>query len=210
MTRSNQQWLADLKRPGPEQEKALEDLRAIILSGLPYALASYLSPSDPNFEALAEETAQETLLRVLDKLETFQGRSQFTTWVHKIAIRIGLTELRRRKWRDVSLDGLIEGDPSSAKIKLLTDPGSGPERSTLQADMLKRVERLINEELSEKQRQVMIAINIHGLPMSEVARRMDTNRNALYKLLHDARIRLKTRLTAEGLSPDEVLAAFEK
>ncbi|NOH03849.1 MAG: hypothetical protein HND47_18735 [Chloroflexi bacterium] len=35
-------------------------------------------------------------------MDTFEGRSLFTTWVHKIAIRIALTELRRKRWRDAS------------------------------------------------------------------------------------------------------------
>jgi len=48
------------------------------------------------------------------------------------------------------------------------------------------------------------------MPLEEVARRMDTNRNALYKLLYDARKRLQRALADEGLSPDEVLAAFDE
>ena len=207
--RNNEEWLSDLRSPGPNQEAALTDLRAIIISGLSYALSNYLSPSDPHFDDLVEEVAQDTLLRVLDRLETFRGLSQLTTWVHKIAIRIALTELRRRKWRDVSLDELLEEGSSSAPSMLMADSESSPERSSIQDDMMSRVNRLILEELTEKQRQAMIAISIKGLPLEEVARRMGTNRNALYKLLHDARLRLKNRMTAEGLSPEDVLAAFE-
>jgi RNA polymerase sigma-70 factor, ECF subfamily len=48
------------------------------------------------------------------------------------------------------------------------------------------------------------------MPISEVARRMGTNQNALYKLLHDARRKLKRQMEAAGLSPLEVLAAFEE
>jgi RNA polymerase sigma-70 factor (ECF subfamily) len=44
--------------------------------------------------------------------------------------------------------------------------------------------------------------------MEEAARRLGTNRNALYKMLHDARLRIKKRLAAEGLSPEDVLAAM--
>ena len=117
MKRSNEQWLANLKSSGSEQEAALSDLRAIIMKGLPYALSKYLSPKDPNFEALSEEVAQDTLLRVLDRMDTFQGRSQFTTWIHKIAVRIALTELRRRKWRDVSLNDLLDEGASSATLR---------------------------------------------------------------------------------------------
>ena len=180
------------------------------MKGLPYALSKYLPQNDPHFDALTEEVAQDTLLRVLDRLDTFQGRSKFTTWVHKIAVRIALTELRRRKWRDISLDNLLEEGASTSTLKLTADRSAGPERSALQEDLLSHVERLIREELTEKQRQAMTAISIHGLPLEEVARRMDTNRNALYKLLHDARLRLKSRLAAEGLTPEDVLAAFEK
>ena len=98
--RTNETWLADLRDNGQARELALEDLRAIIQKGLPFALSRWLSPDQPQFNALVEEVTQETLLRVLDQLDTFEGRSQFTTWVHKIAVRIALTELRRKRWRD--------------------------------------------------------------------------------------------------------------
>jgi RNA polymerase sigma-70 factor (ECF subfamily) len=209
MNRTNEQWLFALRSTGSEQEAALSDLRTIILAGLPYALSKYLSPSNPHFESLAEEVSQDTVLRVLDRLDTFQGRSQFTTWVHKIAIRIALTELRRRKWHDISLDNLFDKGVSTSTMLLMSEKAAGPEKSTLQKDMIDLIENLISEELTDKQRQALIAVSVHGLPLEEVARRMNTNRNALYKLLHDARLRLKNRLLTEGLTPEDVLAAFE-
>ena len=75
--------------------------------------------------------------------------------------------------------------------------------------MISLISRIIQEELTDKQRQAMIAIGVKGMPMEEVARRMGSNRNALYKLLHDARIRLKNRLALEGLTPEDVLSVFE-
>ena len=131
-----------------------------------------------------------------------------TSWVQKIAVRISLTELRRRKWRNVSLDDILDEGASAETLQRMADPSVSPEGSALQSDMMSRVLRLISAELTDKQRQAMVAIILHGLPMSEVARQMNTNRNALYKLLHDARLRLKKRLEAEGLSPNEVLASF--
>lgn len=206
--RTNEQWLSDLRTPGPDQEVALADLREIVYKGLPYALGKWLPADDPHLDPLIEEVTQDTLLRVLSRLDTFEGRSQFTTWVHKIAVRIALTELRRRKWRDVSLDSLIEDQPISASLRLMADKKSGPETSAEQSDMIDQIERLISEELTEKQRQAMIAISIQGMPLEEVARRMNTSRNALYKLMHDARLRLKRRLAQEGLTPQDVLAIF--
>ena len=207
--RSNEQWVDDLDAPGEAQEIALGDLRAIVLRGLAYALSKWLTPSDPEFESLSEEVAQDTLLRVLESLHTFEGRSKFTTWVHKIAVRIALTELRRKRWRDVSLDELTENAPGQGPLGVLTAHVAGPEVVAEQSDMIAHLQRVISEELTEKQREALIATRIHGMPMEEVARRMGTNRNALYKLLHDARLRLKTRLEEEGLSPEDVMAAFE-
>jgi RNA polymerase sigma-70 factor (ECF subfamily) len=69
--------------------------------------------------------------------------------------------------------------------------------------------RVINEELTDRQRDALVAVKVKGMPLEEVARRMDSNRNAMYKLLHDARQRLKEKLLAEGISPEEILAAFE-
>ena len=208
--RTNEEWLADLKTDGPQKEAALADLRAAIATGLPYALSNYLSPDNPQFQSLAEEVTQDTLLRVLDHLDTFEGRSRFTTWVQKIAVRIALTELRRRRWRDFSLDSLVEENEEGVSFpSLMIDPAPNPDSLTQQGDMLQRVGRLINEELTEKQRQAMVATAIEGVPLEEVARRMGMKRNALYKLLHDARLRLKKRLAKEGLTTEDMWAVFD-
>lgn len=208
--RTNQEWLNELRTPGPDQEEALSDLRAIIMKGLPYALSKWMKPNDPKFDPLVEEVSQDTLLRVLDKMDTFEGRSKFTTWVHKIAIRLALTELRRRRWKNVSLESLVEGDDKVIAPQLLEDPAPDPNLTTEQGDLLLRVERIISEELTEKQRTAIVAALIKGMPLQEVARRMDTNRNALYKLMHDARLRIRDRLKDEGLTPEDVLEAFEQ
>ena len=209
-TRTNEEWIADLQAEGPAREAALEDLRAVVINGLPYALSRWVSSSDPQFNFLVEEVAQETLIRTLSRLHTFEGRSQFTTWVHKIAIRIALSELRRKRWRDSSLDELVDNEESPASESLLEDSSVGPERSVERADMMSRVRRVIAEELTDRQREALVMLGIQDIPMDEAARRLKTNRNALYKLLHDARLRLKRRLTLEGLNAQEVLAAFEE
>ncbi len=209
--RSNEGWLADLKSEGPDKEAALADLRAVILKGLPYALSNYLSPDNPQFKPLTDEVTQDTLLRVLDHLDTFEGRSRFTTWVQKIAVRIALTELRRRRWRDFSLDSLVEENEEGVSFpSLMIDPAPNPDSLTQQSDMLQRVGRLINEELTEKQRQAIVATTIEGVPLEEVARRMNMKRNALYKLLHDARLRLKNRMADEGLTTEDIWAVFDR
>jgi len=208
-TRTNEIWLADLSGSGEAHETALQDLGEIIRKGLPYALTRWLSADNPLFQPLVEEVTQETLLRVLDQLSTFEGRSLFTTWVHKIAIRIALTELRRKRWRDSSLDELSENEDSAPPAGLLEDSQASPEKFAERSDMLSHVRRILQEELTPKQREALVLLGLQDMPMEEAAKRMKTNRNALYKLLHDARLRLKKRLALEDLTPQDLLLAFE-
>ncbi|MGE5252268.1 MAG: RNA polymerase sigma factor [Bacteroidota bacterium] len=206
--RDNDTWLRDLRAGGAPREAALADLHTLLMRALPQGLSRSLPAQSPGFESLVEDTAQETLLRVLDKLDSFEGRSQFTTWVYKIAVRIALNELRRRRWRDVSLDGLESDDDPETAPRQFPSSDPGPEHLVEQADILKRVQAILSEELTGRQRAAMLAVNVQGVSMEEVARRMGTNRNALYKLMHDARVRLKHRLEREGLSPESILEMF--
>ena len=207
--RTSEEWVADLRAGGDRQALALEDLRAIILRGLPYAIAGRLDPNSPESEALTEEVVQETLMNVLKYLDTFEGRSQFTTWAHKIAVRAALTELRRVRWREVPLPEMEMDEDTDSSYREMPDDQASPEEQVSQTEMMKRVNHILMEELTEKQRQALMAI-MEGFPLEEAARRMGTNRNALYKMLHDARLRLKKRLEKEGLTPQEVLSVFEK
>jgi len=208
--RNNEEWLNDLRGNGEAYETAIADLRSVIARGLPFALSRWLSPANPQFDALVEEVTQDTVLRVLDQIDTFEGRSQFTTWVHKIAIRIALTELRRKRWQDSSLDEIIDTEDKPTPQGLLRDTSVSPEQSAERADMLAHVRRVIDEELTERQRNALVMLGLQGMPMEVTAKKLNTNRNALYKLLHDARLRLKSRLESEGLSAQDILTAFEQ
>ena len=202
--RSNEEWLTALRGPG--QEEALSDLRVLLARGLGYALAGRANVR----EADIQDFVQDSLLKILGALDSFRGESQFLTWAQKIAVHVAFTELRRRRWKDVSLENVTQGAEESDFIpETLSDKRDGPEKQAIQNDMLRALRRIITEELTEKQRQVLVAVQINGMPMQEVADRMNTNRNAIYKLMHDARRRLKKRMMTEGMSPEEMMAAFE-
>lgn len=203
--RTNEEWLEELG--GSDPDPALMDLRSIILRGLYAALYHQLSE---NIEIILEDFVQEALIKILDNLHTFRGDSKFTTWAHKIAINTAFTELRRRRWRNISLQKMAERfEGNDYTPAILEDPNLSPEqRATLQI-ILEQIDHLINNELTEKQRTALTAVVLNGVPMEEVARRMDTNRNALYKLIHDARKRLKQHLVNTGVSPEEVLGIFD-
>ena len=201
--RTNQQWLEALR--GPDHDQALADLRAGLLRGLRYALADRPEVSD----AALEDFVQEAILRILDNLDSFRGESRFTTWAQKIAVRVALTELRRVRWRDVSLEELTGDSDTDFLPSTLADPSAGPEQRAMQSAVLEALRQVISEQLTERQRRVIRAVYQQAMPLEEVARRMGTNRNALYKLLHDARQRIRQEMIARGLSSKEALDAFE-
>jgi len=205
-TRTNKEWLQALEEP-PDPE-ALEDLRKILLRGLRAALGPRMGG---DVEAMAEDFVQEALLKTLSNLHTFRGESRFTTWAQKIAIHIALSELRRRRWKDIPLQTFTqnaEGDEMTPT--LLADPTPQPDQLATQRDLMETVEELIFDELTERQRTALLGMLQDGVPLNELAERMDTNPNALYKLLHDARQRLRQRLEEKtGLSAPELLSLFE-
>lgn len=208
--RTNEQWLSDLRSESTQREEALIELGRVILAGLPYALSKWLPPDDPRFPPLAEEVTQETILRVTTQLDTFEGRSQFTTWVYTIAVRLALTELRKAKWNEVSLDEMVAGKEDDDEPRDMPDPSPGVQPSAEKKEMMAMLFRVMQEELTEKQRTALMAVAVKEMPLEEVAHRMGTERNTLYKLLHDARLKLKKLLEKEGFSPAEIMSTFEQ
>ncbi len=207
--RTNDDWLMELAEDSQVRAAAIRDLRLILLNGLRRALLNQVDATGSDFEALIDDFAQDALLKTLEKLDSFEGRSRFTTWAHKIAIHVALSELRRKRWRDRSLDDMMETEDGDYTPRFVADSAPGPDVTAEQADMIARVRRLIREELTDKQRTVMIATAIEGATPADVARQLNMKTNAVYKVLHDARVRLRQRLTLEGLSTQEILAIFE-
>lgn len=202
MDKSNATWLRDLRGSGVEQQAALSDLRNALLRGLRRALSGHAHASD----AFLEDIVQEALLRILDRLAQFKGRSRFVTWATSIAIRMALSELRRRRWQDVSLEDVVSTRADFAAPRA-TDEGSDPPLETERRAILAHMYAIIHRELTEKQRTALLA-ELKGMPQAEIARHLGSNRNAVYKLTHDARKRLKRGLEASGYHAEDIHGAF--
>lgn len=212
-TRTNEIWLKELRSSGPTQEAAIGDLRNLLLR----AVLFFFSRNQNDFERLAreetlqlaEDCAQEALIAVMNHLSDFRGDSKFTTWAYKFAINTALTTARRERWKTVSLDSLTD-DSDSLPEWLVKDksPGLAPDRSALQGEVGEIIREVIERDLTDKQRQVLILMVFNEVPMDEVVRRFDTNRNAVYKILHDARRKLKSGLQSRGFEIGETLALF--
>ena len=203
MQRSNETWLAELSVEGPEQQAALSDLRSLLLRTLGHA---FRGQRQLHAGALLEDSVQEALVRILERLPQFEGRSRFVTWATSIAIRVVMTEMRRRRFKDVSLDELVEG-PTSFTPPVATDDASNAAERSGQREIVDRMYEIIRDELTEKQRSALLA-ELRGMPQVEVARHLGSSRNALYKLVHDARRRVKRGLEAAGFEAHDVKTAF--
>jgi RNA polymerase sigma-70 factor, ECF subfamily len=188
---------------GTNPDEALADLYDLLVRGLRAAFGGYRGGVEANFG----DFAQEALIRITDNLDSFRGESRFTTWAQKIAMNVAFTELKRSRWRDVSLQELFARREAADRGP--ADTQLSPEQLAFQNTVVGELRRMV-EELTDRQREAVVAVLLEGMPISEVARRMGTNPNALYKLLHDARRKLKRQMEAAGLSPQEVLAAFEE
>lgn len=202
--RTDAEWCSQLGGASPDG--ALADLRGLLLRGLSFALASYrVTESD------LEDFVQDGLVKIMQELSSYRGEARFTTWAQKVCVRLALTELRRRRWQDVSLDDLVATtEMADFTPAVLTDTSADPSQVAPAQMMMATVQRIIEEELTERQRTAMMAVMQGGMPLQEVAERMGTNRNALYKLIHDGRQRLQKRMMREGLTPQELLAMFEQ
>lgn len=201
LQRSDQEWISALSEPGSERENALADLRALLVRGLRCALSQRNRASD---NVLIEDCVQAALIRILKKLSSYRGRSRFPTWAQAVAVHVALTELRRVRWSGVSLEE-ITADFSFVPESLVEE--ANPESQAIQRQVVETLQRIVDEELTEKQRRVLIAQE-RGMSLQEVARRMGCSRGAVYKVLYDARQQLRKRLAATGISADEIAAAF--
>ena len=206
---TNEEWRTALQEPDRNPE-AIEKLRSVLIRGLRAALKKR-APRQAN--ALAEDFAQEALVKILDKLDTFRGESKFSTWAQKIAVRTAFTELRRERWENVSLQDVLseEGEaPMVPDAAATPEDRANPEESTSQQLLLGRVRQVIQEELTERQQTAIQAV-MQDVPLKEVARRMDMTRNALYKAIYDARQKIKSLLKERhGITADQILAELSE
>jgi RNA polymerase sigma-70 factor (ECF subfamily) len=197
-------WLRDLRAEGAVREAAVERLHALLLraarfevarrrTGLPHLRGNELGE-------IALEAADDALISVLARLDDFRGASRFSTWVYKFALLEAAVKLRKRAWqgREIPLE--------QESWDLLSSGGLGPADAAEQSELLAALQEGI-AALTPHQRRVLVALAVNGVPIDVLADRLNTNRGALYKTLHDARRNLRTYLTNRGFDP---VVSFEE
>ena len=199
----SQRWLRDLRSAGSEREAAVGRLHELLLRAARFEVARR-RPALPHvrgdeLDDIALEAADDALMSVLRRLDDFEGRSRFTTWVYKFALLEAAVKLRKRAWQDRE----VPIEPES--WALFSSPALGPEAGAEQSELLATLKRAIHEILTPHQRQVLVALALNGVPIDVLADRLETTRGALYKTLHDARRKLRLHLEECGLSVETLL-----
>jgi len=213
-TRTNHEWLHDLSASGPPQEAAIADLRSILLRAALYFFSrnrgDLASLGHDEVLQRAEDCAQDALIAVMQHLPDFRGDSKFTTWAYKFAINTALMAARRERWKGVSLDELADSaeDSFSEWVQRDKSEETAPEQSAMQGELRGVIQNVIEHDLTDKQRLVLLSMVFNEVPLDEVVRQLGSNRNSVYKLLHDARRKLKSGLLARGFEVGEALALF--
>jgi RNA polymerase sigma-70 factor, ECF subfamily len=182
-------WLAALRGPTAAREEAIASLHGLLLRGAHFELnrrrhmLAHVSPGER--EDLAMQAADDALVAILAKLDTFRGASRFTTWAYKFVLLEAAVKARRRAWhgREVAL-----GDEA---WQLPRDPAPSAQERVEGSELLAALRDAIETELTPHQREVFAAVALNEVPIDVLAERLGTTRGALYKALHDARRKLR-------------------
>ena len=196
----NDEWVIRLKSSDDDQrDQAITELRDILLRGLVATCRNRYGS-----RVQAEDVVQDALIKILDKIDTFQGKSKFTTWAMTIAVRIAISQMRRKHFRDVSMDDLLSQsmrfEPAAANEPAL-------ENETEKNLIMVKLKELIDSNLSNKQRDAVHAL-LNGMPVEIFAEKSGSNRNAVYKLVHDARVKLRQGFEQAGFKAEDINSVF--
>ena len=196
----SREWLRTLRADKRTRQIAIERLHSLLLRAARFEVdrrkptLPYLRGNE--LDDIASEAAGDALMSVLRRLDDFRGESRFTTWVYKFALLEAAVKLRKRAWqgREIPLD--------SERWDILESAALGPDAFAEQTEVVTAIKDAIAEVLTPHQRSVLVALAVNGVPIDVLADRLNTNRGALYKTLHDARRKLRKHLQAGGLAPD--------
>jgi RNA polymerase sigma-70 factor, ECF subfamily len=187
-------WLDALHSRATRRDEAIARLHALLVHEARFEVsrraASLSHPSGVDLEDLAVQAADDAVIAILAKLDQFRGESLFTTWARRFVQREAPAKIRR--WR-----GGARELPSELEFecrRLWPADDASPLERTAAKESVRTLARLIAEDLTPRQRRVLIALAIDGVPPDALARRLGTSTGALYKTLHQARRKLRARL----------------
>jgi len=153
----------------------------------------------PELDDLAHQAAADAVVGVTAKIAQFRGESRFTTWACKFAIFEVSTKMGRHFWQKPTI-AMDDEDWDRLPDRFGLDPA----RVAEWRDVVAALRQAIDDELTEHQRRIFVAIVLNGTPLDALVSELDSNRNAIYKTLFDARRKLRASLVTNGYLDDEV------
>ena len=197
-------WISALHGPAGVREQALADLHALLLRAARFELGrrrrqlGHIAATE--LEDLATQAADDALMAILGKLDSFRGASRFTTWAYKFALLEAGVRARRRAWhgREIVIDEQTWPE--------LPANGRTAQQCVEDAELLRALRDAVRTALTPHQREVFSALALNGIPIDVLAERLNTTRGALYKTLHDARRKLRLSLEDAGYGLENVTA----
>lgn len=211
--RTNEEWLHALRQRGAEQKEALEELRDFLFRAVLVYLRDHRTDltdvAISDLRTMAEDFVQEALLSIRDNLDQFRGDAKFTSWAYRFVVNEAAGELRRRRYSELSLESLPEQEAAALMSAIKSKARLDPDLATERQDLIFQLLEIIQNELNERQRLAILGVHFQGRSMQEVAEALGTSRNTLYKILHDARKKIRAKLLARHLSAGDILALFD-
>jgi RNA polymerase sigma-70 factor (ECF subfamily) len=196
-------WVAALQNPGTGRDEAVARLHEVLLRVARAELRrrhGQLNVAGPELDDLAHQAAADAMLAVMAKLGQFRGESKFTTWAYKFVMFEVSAKIGRHFWRRPPV-ALTSEDWDRLPDRFGFDPAGESERR----DFVRAVHRAVQEDLTEHQRQVFVALVLDGVPLDALAEKLGSSRNAIYKTMFDARRKLRASLVANGYLHDEAV-----
>jgi RNA polymerase sigma-70 factor (ECF subfamily) len=188
-------WVAALRSTGSEYEVALLEVVWMVRRAVRHEISRrpglWHELGQVRVAEIIESATDEATTAILGRLDEFEGRSRFATWVYKFGINHAYAEIRRALWRDRAVD---LDDLADTPVDHTHTPAAWVEAKDLAA----AVNVAVDSVLTPHQRRVALAILIDEVPIDVLAERLGTNRNALYKTIHEVRCRLRKELGARG------------
>ena len=194
--RETEQWVKQLRPGHPRRADALAKLRDVLLRVATHELSRRRGQlhgiTGPEFDDLAHQAADDALMKILARVEAFQGLSRFTTWAYKFAMFEISAKVARHAWQRQP-----PGRHETVFERLRDSSAPRPGDRLEQQAQLEALSAGIGE-LTKRQREVFVAIALNEVPIDVLALRLGTNRNAIYKNLFDARRNLRATMAAAG------------
>ena len=193
-TFSDRMWVERLAGSGPQHDDAVARLHALLLRAARHRVAGMSEAPGlgaARREEIVHAAADAAVVSLLGRLDTFEGRSKFTTWAYKFGILHAGVEVRRAAWKNREVDFELAPEP-------LAPYESSPEAHVEAQDLAEAVRVALDVALTDHQRRIAIALLVNEVPIDVLAERLGSTRGAMYKTLHDARRRLRAHLSDQG------------